>query len=74
MRNWLKILRKQSSLTQEELAKKLEVSRQNYTQIETGKRQADLSLSMTVRLAEIFGITIEQIAEYENKKSTEAGA
>ena len=65
MRNWLKELRTASGMTQEDVAKKLEISQHYYANIENGKRQADLNLSIMNKLSEIFDISIEQIAEYE---------
>lgn len=65
MRNWLKELRTAADMTQEDVAKKLGTSLQNYNYIENGRRQADLSLSVMNKLSEVFGISIEQIAEYE---------
>ena len=65
LRNWLKELRTASGMTQEDVAKKLEISQHYYANIENGKRQADLNLSIMNKLSEIFDISIEQIAEYE---------
>lgn len=55
------------------MSNRLGISPNHYSNIENGKRQADLSLSMTVRIADIFGISIEEIVEYESKKSDEVG-
>lgn len=65
MRIWLKELRAHYDVTQEEVANKLCMSTNHYANIENGKRQADLSLSVMNKISEVFGISIEQIAEYE---------
>jgi putative transcriptional regulator len=50
-------------LTQEELAKKLGVTRQTIVSIEIGKY--DPSLGLAFRIAKLFNVRIEDIFEYE---------
>ena len=59
MLNNLKVLRAMRSWSQQDLADKLEVSRQSVNAIETGKY--DPSLPLAFRIAELFGLPIEEI-------------
>ncbi|MEI8031388.1 MAG: helix-turn-helix transcriptional regulator [Comamonadaceae bacterium] len=59
MKNRLKVLRAERNWTQLDLADKLEVSRQSVNAIETGKY--DPSLPLAFRIAELFGLQIEEI-------------
>ena len=67
MRNRLKELRKLLQLSQAELARKLEVSRQAVNGFESGK--FDPSLEMAFKLANLLGVAIEDIFIYEEKNS-----
>ena len=59
MKNRLKVLRAERDWTQADLAEALEVSRQTFNAIETGK--FDPSLPLAFRLARVFGTPIEKI-------------
>lgn len=59
MKNRLKILRAERDWTQGDLAERLEISRQSVNAIETGKY--DPSLPLAFRIANLFGLSIEQI-------------
>jgi putative transcriptional regulator len=59
MLNNLKVLRAMRSWSQQDLAEKLEVSRQSVNAIETGKY--DPSLPLAFRIAELFELPIEEI-------------
>ena len=59
MKNQLKVLRAERDWTQQDLAQRLEVSRQSVNAIETGKY--DPSLPLAFRIAELFALPIEQI-------------
>jgi len=59
MRNRLKVLRAERDWSQQDLAERLEVSRQSVNAIETGKY--DPSLPLAFRIAELFGQPIEAI-------------
>ena len=56
MNNRLKVLRAERSWSQNDLAERLEVSRQSVNAIETGKY--DPSLPLAFRIAELFGLAI----------------
>ena len=59
MLNNLKVLRAMRSWSQQDLAEKLEVSRQSVNAIETGKY--DPSLPLAFRIAELFDLSIEEV-------------
>jgi putative transcriptional regulator len=59
LKNRLKVLRAERNWSQSDLAEKLEVSRQSVNAIETGKY--DPSLPLAFRIAELFGLAIEEI-------------
>ena len=59
MRNRLKVLRAERDWSQQQLADRLEVSRQTVNALETGKY--DPSLPLAFRIARLFGQPIESI-------------
>lgn len=59
MNNRLKVLRAERNWSQQDLAERLEVSRQSVNAIETGKY--DPSLPLAFRIADLFGLPIEEI-------------
>ena len=59
MKNRLRVLRAGLGLSQAQLAKALEVSRQSVNAIETGR--FDPSLPLAFKLARLFKMTIEEI-------------
>jgi putative transcriptional regulator len=59
MENQLKVLRATRGWSQQDLAEKLEVSRQSVNAIETGKY--DPSLPLAFRIAETFDRSIEEV-------------
>ncbi|MDP5043430.1 helix-turn-helix transcriptional regulator [Leeuwenhoekiella sp. W20_SRS_FM14] len=63
MKNNIKTLRGTFNLTQEDLANRIEVSRQTINAIEKGK--FDPSLPTAFRLAAVFKCTIEELFVYE---------
>jgi putative transcriptional regulator len=70
MENRLRILRAERSWSQQDLALKLEVSRQSVNAIETGKY--DPSLPLAFRIAELFDLPIEEIFESPSRRSSKA--
>jgi DNA-binding XRE family transcriptional regulator/uncharacterized phage-associated protein len=56
---FIKELRNKKSLSQIEVAKKIGISRSSYISFEQGK--AELSLSEAAKLADMFGITLEEM-------------
>jgi len=61
IQNSLKKFREKNDLTQAELAKELDVSRQTVNAIETGKY--DPSLELALKIAEFFDAKIEEVFE-----------
>jgi putative transcriptional regulator len=59
VRNRLKVLRAERGWSQQDLAERLEVSRQSVNAIETGRY--DPSLPLAFRIADLFGMAIEEI-------------
>ncbi len=59
MKNRLKVLRAERDWSQQDLATRLDVSRQSVNAIETGRY--DPSLPLAFRIADIFGMAIEDI-------------
>jgi putative transcriptional regulator len=59
MKNRLRVLRAERDWSQQELAERLQVSRQSVNAIETGKY--DPSLPLAFKIADLFELSIEQI-------------
>jgi putative transcriptional regulator len=70
MINRLKVLRAERSWSQQDLAERLEVSRQSVNAIETGKY--DPSLPLAFRIAELFDLTIEEVFTSPSRRSSMA--
>lgn len=65
MKNVIKVERAKRNITQEELAKHVEVSRQTINAIETGKFVPSTILAL--KLSRYFKITVNEIFELEKK-------
>ena len=65
---FLKELRKEKDLTQEDLAEKLNVSGRTVSRWETGANMPDISL--LVELVEFYGVSIPEIINGERKSET----
>jgi putative transcriptional regulator len=63
LKNRLEEIRKQFSITQEELAEKLEVSRQTIGSLENGRYNPSILLAF--KIAKFFNLKIEEIFIYE---------
>jgi putative transcriptional regulator len=70
MENRLRVLRAQRAWSQQDLAERLEVSRQSVNAIETGKY--DPSLPLAFRIAELFERPIEEIFVSPARRSSKA--
>ena len=70
MENRLRTLRAQRHWSQQALAERLDVSRQSVNAIETGKY--DPSLPLAFRIAELFGLTIEDVFVPPSRHSSKA--
>ncbi|PJI08670.1 MULTISPECIES: helix-turn-helix transcriptional regulator [Clostridium] len=63
MKNNLEKIRKQQDMTQEELAEKLQVSRQTIGSLENGRYNPSIILAF--KISKLFGVSIEEIFIYE---------
>jgi putative transcriptional regulator len=70
MENRVRQLRSDRRWTQQDLALRLEVSRQSVNAIETGKY--DPSLPLAFRIAELFGLSIEDVFTSPSRRSSKA--
>ena len=70
MKNRLEELRKKLGITQEELADRLEVSRQTIGSLESGRYNPSIVLAF--KLARFLDVTIEELFLYEEDISSEA--
>ncbi|HWU94493.1 MAG TPA: helix-turn-helix transcriptional regulator [Sphingomonas sp.] len=66
MNNRLRVLRAERAWSQQDLAERLDVSRQSVNAIETGRY--DPSLPLAFKIADLFGLTIEEIFTNPNRK------
>jgi putative transcriptional regulator len=66
MKNRLKVLRAERDWSQEDLAQRLQVSRQTVNAIENGKY--DPSLPLAFKIAQVFDMQIEAIFEPDPEK------
>ncbi len=63
MQNRIKEYRKQQKITQDDLAKAVEVTRQTIISLENGKY--DASLKLAHRIAKYFSVPIEELFVFE---------
>lgn len=68
MRKWLRELRVSNKMSQRNVAERLSITQQYYSCIESGQRQAGMSLDMAQKLSGIFDVPIDVILENENKE------
>ncbi|HEY0115716.1 MAG TPA: helix-turn-helix transcriptional regulator [Allosphingosinicella sp.] len=68
MRNHVRALRTGRGWSQQDLAERLEVSRQSVNAIENGR--FDPSLPLAFRIADLFELAIEQVFENPNGKTS----
>ena len=63
MQNRIKEYRKQQKITQDDLAKAVDVTRQTIISLENGKY--DASLNLAHRIAKYFSVSIEELFIFE---------
>lgn len=66
MKNRIKALRKEQGITQDELANGVGVTRQTVISLENERYNASLNLAF--KLSNFFGVSIEEIFEFEEKE------
>jgi len=64
MKNKIKIQRAIHNLTQDDLAKKINVSRQTINTMESGKYVPSTLLAL--KMAKLFGVSVEEIFQMED--------
>lgn len=69
MKNRLEEIRKKFGINQEELAAKLEVSRQTIGSLENGRYNPSITLAF--KIAKLFNMSIEEIFLYEEEENNE---
>lgn len=67
MRDYLIALRKAKSLTQRQLAEKLDISESYYNQIENRERQKRMDITFIDRLSKALDISVSDIINHENE-------
>lgn len=67
MKNRLEEIRKENGITQEELARAVEVSRQTIGSLENGRYNPSIILAF--KIARFFNLTIEEIFIYEEDQN-----
>ncbi|MBL0884279.1 MAG: helix-turn-helix transcriptional regulator [Chitinophagaceae bacterium] len=65
MKNKIKVQRAIHNLTQDDLAKKIEVSRQTINTMESGKYVPSTVLAL--KMAKLFGVPVEELFELEDE-------
>ncbi|MGN1107021.1 MAG: helix-turn-helix transcriptional regulator [Huintestinicola sp.] len=66
MKNRLEEIRKERGIKQEELAQAMGVSRQTIGSLENGRYNP--SITLAIKLARFFGMTVEDIFIYEEEQ------
>lgn len=65
MREYLKNMRVKKKATQEDVAFALNMSQNNYSQIENGIKQKDMNLSLLIKLSDYFEVDLDYLIEQE---------
>jgi len=65
MKNRIEEIRKQKGIKQEDFAKKMGVSRQTISSLETGKYNPSILLAHNI--AKFFGLTIEEVFIFDEE-------
>ena len=71
MKNKIKVFRAMHDMTQEDLARRVKVTRRTINSIERGKYNP--SIEVAYNIAKTFGVTIEEVFCFEDDEDTEAG-
>ncbi len=65
MRNYLVKLREKRNESQQDVANALGISRQYYAMIENGSRQKKMGLTLLVKIAELYGLPLDEAVQME---------
>lgn len=69
MRQYLVSLRNEHGYSQQDVADKLNISRQYYQMIETGERQKKMDISLASSIATLYGISVMDVEKFEKEIS-----
>lgn len=67
MRDWLKEARLKKPLTQKQMASELGISEAYYSLIENGERQQNMDISLAIKIGNILGMNLQEIASAEEE-------
>ena len=65
MRKYLVELRKNQRFTQQDMAERLQMSRQYYTMIEVGRRSPNMTIEMAQNLSKVLKVSFMEIVKKE---------
>ena len=65
MRQYLVSLRNEHGYSQQDVADRLNISRQYYQMIETGERQKKMDISLASSIATLYGISVMDVENFE---------
>ena len=69
MRQYLVSLRNEHGYSQQDVADKLNISRQYYQMIEAGERQKKMDSSLASSIATLYGISVMDVEKFEKEIS-----
>lgn len=69
MRQYLVSLRNEHGYSQQDVADRLNISRQYYQMIETGERQKKMDISLASSIATLYGISVMDVEKFEKEIS-----
>jgi putative transcriptional regulator len=72
MKNRIKVFRAMHDMTQEDLAKRVRVTRRTINSIERGRYNP--SIEVAYNIAKVFNVTIEEVFCFEESDGEDAGA
>lgn len=70
MRSYLKALREKKGISMQEMADKLDISRQYYQMIESGERQKKMDITLAKGISVILSEPLEKIVREEERRNS----
>ena len=67
MREYLKKIRNQKNISQDQLSDKIGISQNYYCYIENGERQQDISLGLLQKLSSALEVPLDDLIQAENQ-------
>lgn len=65
MRTYLEKYRLSAKKTQQDVAQVLGITSQYYQMIESGSRQKDMDITLAAKIADVFGVPLQEVFEKE---------